>query len=691
MAQALYTTIRELRMAGVKAQDLRPDAFESSAKHSELVALLASYECFLKRNSRGDMAAVYEEAVKHPGWCPIQPEDCWTELPGAIWTVLQQQLIDAMPGTRISPRALNLPAAKIPRRMNQRHVELVSPDARNHSLAFLMSPADIDCTEARSLATTIDLFHAGGRDAEIEEVFRRILQAGVSLDQVEIACASEAYAPLVWEKALRHEWPVTIGSGLPAALTRPGRAVLAFCEWIESEFTASYLRRMLQSGDVRFDHVPELSTGQAARVLVKAEPGWGRATYELALNRLAKSYQRAAANVHLSEEVRASAATKAARAEGLLRWIGELLSSVPGEESDGSVALQDCVSAAIRFLEHSTTSSSALDGAANAALVEEVTELRALGAFRCRLVTALRFIRERVEGLSVAADRPRAGHLHVCPLSQSGFASRPLAFVVGLEEGRVFPAAIEDPVLLDTERTKINQALRLSKDRVEEAVWSALTRLAARHGRVVLSYSSRDLREYRETYASWLMLRAFRLKHRDPSKSYSDLHQELGRAKSCVPESPGLSATEVGWWLSSVKAAGAPSVTPLLKHFPALAQGRDAEGHRETAAFTEFDGLVPEAGKVLDPSASSYGTSVTSLEEAATCGFRYFLKRGLRLDTVDDGERDEDVWLGPLVRGAELHDLYAAAMRRIRDANRRPQKDDLQWLLDRADARLTGR
>ena len=120
MAQALYATIRELRMAGVKAQNLRPDAFESSEKHSELVALLASYECFLKRNSRGDMAAVYEEAVKRPDSYPIQPEDCWTELPGATWTVLQQQLIDTMPGTRISPRALNLPAAKIPRRLNQR-------------------------------------------------------------------------------------------------------------------------------------------------------------------------------------------------------------------------------------------------------------------------------------------------------------------------------------------------------------------------------------------------------------------------------------------------------------------------------------------------------------------------------------------------------------------------------------------
>jgi len=43
MAQALYATVRELRMAGVKAADLRPEAFESKAKHSEICALLAAY------------------------------------------------------------------------------------------------------------------------------------------------------------------------------------------------------------------------------------------------------------------------------------------------------------------------------------------------------------------------------------------------------------------------------------------------------------------------------------------------------------------------------------------------------------------------------------------------------------------------------------------------------------------------
>ena len=54
-------------MAGMKSKDLRPDAFESPEKHAELRALLAAYERFLATNNRGDMALVYEEALKHTG------------------------------------------------------------------------------------------------------------------------------------------------------------------------------------------------------------------------------------------------------------------------------------------------------------------------------------------------------------------------------------------------------------------------------------------------------------------------------------------------------------------------------------------------------------------------------------------------------------------------------------------------
>jgi hypothetical protein len=119
MAQALWRTIRELRMAGVTSGDLTADAVEAPAKDAELRAPLAAYEQFLAANHRGDMAAVYMEAVRHLDWCPIQLQDCWTELPDAIWTPLQRVVMDLMPGERITPRTLVLQGASLPRRIQQ--------------------------------------------------------------------------------------------------------------------------------------------------------------------------------------------------------------------------------------------------------------------------------------------------------------------------------------------------------------------------------------------------------------------------------------------------------------------------------------------------------------------------------------------------------------------------------------------
>ena len=85
--------------------------------------------------------------------------------------------------------------------------------------------------------------------------------------------------------------------------------------------------------------------------------------------------------------------------------------------------------------------------------------------------------------MHVGADRPRPGHLHVSSLATAGFAGRPLVFVVGLEEGRVFPAPFEDPILLDAERERIDPALARAGDRTDEAVYAALSRLAAMSAR----------------------------------------------------------------------------------------------------------------------------------------------------------------------------------------------------------------
>jgi hypothetical protein len=197
LAQALWTTLRELRMAGVTSDAFAaavsgpeervlsaasptscsaPQALATgegppraagrpppprqrfggqavrghprevlnplSPKHAEIRALLEAYERFLAEHNRADMAAVYEEAVKHPDWCPIQPQDCWTEMPDVIWSPLQRRLMDTLPGERIAPRALALPALTLPRRLADALVDRVAADPNTHRLAFLMTPGN---------------------------------------------------------------------------------------------------------------------------------------------------------------------------------------------------------------------------------------------------------------------------------------------------------------------------------------------------------------------------------------------------------------------------------------------------------------------------------------------------------------------------------------------------------------------
>ena len=710
LAEALWSTIRELRMAGIKSDQLRADGFESPSKHAELGALLAAYERFLATNKRGDMALVYEEALQHLDWCTIQQQDCWTELPDVVWSPLQRRLMDAMPGERMVPKAAAIDGASLPRRLSSARVLRVNPDADVSPLAYLLAPEPDRGQGGAIVSERVALFHAGGREAEVEEVFRRILATGAPLDQVEIACASDAHVSLIWEKALRYEWPIALGPGISAARTRPGRALLELCDWVETDFSAAHLRHLLQSGDMGIEKEDEgFTAGQAARILAKAEAGWGRATYGLALGRLRKAYDSRANDPEVSDEDRGYARERAGLTAKVRDWITRLVASIPEPDSAGLVPLQTVVDAAVAYATRSTARHSQLDNRAAAALIDHIEELRALGTFSCSLGEALHFIRERVLGLQVARERQRPGHLYLCNLSHTGYTGRPYLYVVGLEEGRVFPAATEDPILLDCERTAIFPDLRLSTDRIDEAVYTVLSRLATwgegpsnvagnepasrepaiPRARATFSYSCRDTREFRETYASWLMLQAYRLQQGDPSQSYHQMKTALGEPVSALPSDRRTAASVGAWWLRTVVGGAEAGVAGVEASYPTLACGREAERKRDSSALTEYDGYVPDAGGVLDPCAPKNSYSVTELEGAAGCPFRFFLKRGLGLRAVDERLRDRDVWLDALTRGSELHDLFARLLRRCRADNRDVDVEkDGAWLKQAAEERL---
>ena len=610
-----------------------------------------------------------------PDWCPIQPQDCWTELPDANWNPLQRALLDGLPGERLEPRAFELPGVAMPRRLTSPRARATEGRAGDESTRVPDDARPSSRPAALRSRRSICFTPVAARRRS-RKSFVGFWPPGVTLDQVEIACASDAHLALVWEKALRHNWPVTLGAGIPATFTRPGRALLGLCDWIETDFSAGHLRRLLQSGDMSVEEHEGFTAGQAARVLARAEAGWGRATYGLALGRLCKSYEARAADPDESDADRADAQEKAERAARVRAWITDLVASVPaarrrrhGSAADGRERRARLPRAQDRAQQCARSS-----GGGRAAGIHR----RAPRARRV-LVRAARGAAVRPGTCPVAHGRARASaprsSLRVAPVA--GRLCRPPAPLHRRPRRRSRVLVVHGRRRCCSTRNgrAISADLRLSTDRIDEAVYAVLSRLAVSGASATFSYSCRDTREFRETYASWLMLQAYRLQQGNEALSYQD-------------DEDGARRAEIG-------RAGRPRRRALAQRLVAPRRrrhrtGRDSRPRRRVSA----DGARPcgrgaargarvhrvrrlRARRRARCSTRARPTnvySVTELEKAAECPFRFFLKRGLGVRPVDERERDKDVWLDPLTRGSELHDVYAALLRRTRDENRRPSE-----------------
>jgi ATP-dependent helicase/nuclease subunit B len=669
MGDALWGTLRELRMAGFTAVDLRPDVFPAPAKAAELTALVRAYEQHLATQRFADAPMVYQEALRHLDVCPLQPRDLSLELPGVLWSPLERRFLDGLPGERVPARLVAPPGLEAPRRLASlgSRAEPVAPSSAPTSdaerLAFLVRPQAAPSPLGDG---TVAVVRAGGREAEVEDAFRRILAAGWRLDEVEIACVSSEDATLVWEKAQCHEWPVTVEGGVPVARTRPARALLGFLAWFGEGFRAGALRQLLQSGDVRLDLDDGPSAGQAARLLARAGATWGRETYRATLGALAAASRERADDPDIDDAARTAAATRAGQVGRLAAVIDELLrlAPVPGPGDVASIGV--LLGGARTFLDRFAAVGGPLDGAATVVINDALEDLGALGDLGRPCGEILRLVRDRLANLTVGGDRARPGCLHVAPLAHAGRAGRPHTLVLGLEEGRVLPPLLEDPVLLDAEREGLSPLLARSADRVAETLHHVVGRLAVLGGTVGLSFSCRDLREGRETFPSWLVLQAFRLREPGRTLTYEDLAQSLGEPVSAVPSTGDQALSDAGWWLASLRGARDTARPAVRAAFPALARGEAAETARDRFAFTEYDGWVPDAGPLLDPCAPDRIVSATTLEALARCPFRHFLERGLGVSPVEYPEPDPDAWLDPLTRGSLLHDLYARFGRELR-------------------------
>jgi hypothetical protein len=694
VADALWSTISELRLCGISSATLQTGQFTSLAKGDELRALLGAYENHLDEHRLADSADCLTLAAELSDKFPVLPDSLLIEIPGSCGSPAERDFLDSLPCRRMPARVAVFPGLEFPagfHRLNSQFecVTPEKPDSDASRLAWLAKPADApNAFEDGSLS----LFRAAGREAEVEEIFRRIHAGSLPVGSVEVVCAQPAdYGPLFWEKAARYGLAVTIARGIPATLTRPVRAALGLCGWIETNYPAVRLARLLEAGVVEPGADADLSGSAAARILRQCGATLGRESYNAALVGFAASCEERAADLELDEDIRASWALRATRARKLAHWIETVFDAIP-EPSGGIVMLGKMLDGLELVVEDAASVGGPEDGAAKSAIGVALQSLAPLRDLRRPMNFHLALIRTQVESVTVAAARPSPGALHVSSLGSPSFAARPVVFVVGLEEGAVFPTGMEDPVLLDDERRAIApERLHTSRDRISDAVYRGVSHLAGLRGQVTLSYSCRDLRQGREAYPSWLIFQAHQLLQPGSGLSHDVLIHWLGDPATLVTPAQSAATSDIGWWLSGLRGVGDTAMPLVSAAFPGIGCGIVADVKRQSDEFTEFDGLVPAAGADLDPRRADQVFSASRFESFAKCPFRFFLERGLGLDPVEDEEPDPDAWLDALTRGAALHEIYAAFLRCLRKENRRPVSGDWKTLWETAREELDRR
>ena len=629
--RALHRTLDELRRARVTPAELGSAAFDDRRKGAELAALAKAYETILARVGAADAAEVLQRATAAcAGGRRLAAPAHLLRPSGFELAPLEEAFLDAWAATSVA-------------------------------LAT-------DAFDAAHPGPGLEFAHALSEENEVRSVFRRILDEGLHVDEVEIVFDDDAtYRPLLHELASQYGVACTLADGVPVAYTRPGQGILDVLDFFARDFRSSALERLLADGradlgpDARGAH--RVGGVRAARLLRRARVVAGAARYASRLDALVTRERTPSVHEETSGQADAAREERLLAAETLRSYVTRLFAALP-PVSRGAVSLPALARSCGEIVRSLLARASDLDGAAAVALGDLFAQLAELPERRLPAEEAAGRLREAVEGLAVDSASPAPGHLHAARLGRAGWSGRAWTFVLGLDEARFPGPPRQDPVLLDREREVLNRSGAGGRLALPGQTQSA-TRVAELHellarlrGRAVLSFSNRDILQDSERFPSPVLLALFREREGTPAASWEDFAQALPNPATFVPD--GAPLDEVEWWLARFRETpGAPGLdTEVGRAYPWLGDGAHAEEARASTAFTPWDGRLSADPAELDPRKNRVPLSASRLEKLAKCPRAYFYEYVLDL-TPPDEVRREDEWLNPREFGNLLHEtLY---------------------------------
>ena len=227
-------------------------------------------------------------------------------------------------------------------------------------------------------------------------------------------------------------------------------------------------------------------------------------------------------------------------------------------------------------------------------------------------------------------------------------------FIVGAAERSLPQTRSDDPLLPDELRRRAS--LPTSSDHLRRERSDYLIALHAADQRV-LSYPRADVRAQQARLPGrWLLESATALN--DGERVYaSKIDQASSEVVQATPSfesavmRAGMSADIHEFDLQRIKVSPHASDHYLAKECPPLKRGFVQRRERRTRQMTRWDGLIADGAARETTRPHSAG----ALQDWATCPYRYFLGRVLRIEERD--EPRDDLQITPLDKGSLIHDI----------------------------------
>ncbi len=640
LARALRRTINAVRLAGLGPDQLHGAQLESEIKRDELAGILEAYINGLRERGLIDYPGVLGMAISTVQREGLQ-EDPLILVPDHYrfeTEVLERRLLDAIEATQIVPLPADTPSTP---------------------------PGD----------RTVQFFRAIGAANEVREIFRRCMKQNIPLDKVEILYTDAAtYLPLIHEIAgsifdehhpQSGSYIVTFADGLPLSCTRPGRALGGWIEWRRQDYPQALMERLIHDGLLRPpDGVTSRFTpSELADALRNVPIHRGRGNYAPKITERTKAlYARldAAGDTEdgdVDPGRRSMLNDELGRLQAAERIVNSVLEHTPaGEVADGAEFLR----AAGGFLKNSVHISGQLDSYALNQLLDafdQVIELLSCETNGCPAPDLSRWAQSLPGELRVGGMGPRPCAVHAAHVLSGGHTGRPCTFIIGLDDTRFPPSAYQDPLLLDSERKKLSEALATTAGGAERVERTFAAMLAGLHGDLTLSYSARDIREDGELSPGPHFIAAYRAATGLHDAGMEDLTApEVSFAPSSADECFNRADMLLNRFCVDTPAPDRSAAAAGF--FPHLERGLKAVSRRDSAEFTACDGYVPAAGADNDPASAERVLSPSRLESYGRCPLSYFFENLLGLQLPGEFKYDPDRWLDPLQHGNLLHDVF---------------------------------